>query len=473
MAEAPEHLVVVGGGPGGYAAAFRAADLGLKVTLIERYPTLGGVCLNVGCIPSKALLHTASIIREATALKDCGVVFEAPKIAPEQLAEFNNKTIAHLNQGLFNLAKQRDVELIQGSAYFNSEHTMQIKESEQTIQFDKAIIATGSRNHRLPNIPEDARILDSTSALNFRKIPARLLVIGGGVIGIETAFIYQGLGSEVSLLEIKERLLDSCDADIVQSLYKHLKTICKAIYLSSRVQNISADNTLNVTIQTGPEIITEQFDAILVSAGRLANSDHLGLEALGIICDRHGFIQTDSCLRTNLPHIYAVGDVSGAPLLAHKASYQGKVAAQHAAGLRARFDVRAIPFVVYSDPEIAWTGLSEQQAQRDGIAYQKATFPWQASGRALTARQEHGLTKVLYDARSKKLLGAAICGAHAGELIGELVLALEMGADIEDVALSMHPHPTYSETVGQASELALGTIVELYSGEHKGSKSAK
>lgn len=465
MAET-SHLVVIGSGPGGYAAAFRAADLGLKVTLIERYPTLGGVCLNVGCIPSKALLHIAAVIREAGTLKDSGVVFQSPEIIPSQLMNFKEETISRLNDGLAKLARQRNVNIVQGTARFDSEHHLQITETQQSIQFDNAIIATGSRNHRLAGLPSDERIVYSTAALNIKQIPQRLLVVGGGVIGIETAFIYQGLGTQVTIIEVKERLFDTCDTDIIKPLQTRLEQVCNAIYLSAELQSIKAEDTLTTEIKTDNGTITSEFDMALISAGRIANSNDLGLESISIICDAHGFIQTDECLRTNLAHIYAVGDVTGAPMLAHKATYQGKIAAENIKGLRTRFDAKAIPSVIYSDPEIAWAGLTEQQAQSTDVAYQQATFPWQASGRALSTKQEYGLTKLIYSPDSKRLLGAAICGANAGELISELVLAIEMRADIHDIALTIHPHPTYAETVGQASELALATIVELYTGRN-------
>ena len=466
--QSDEHLVVIGGGPGGYSAAFRAADLGFKVTLIERYPKLGGVCLNAGCIPSKALLHTSALIRAAQALKAQGIIFEPPEIKLKSLMQFKDSIISRLNNGLAKLAEQRCIKVITDTARFHSEHELKLQGSSQTIIFDKAVIATGSRNRRSEGIAKDARVMYSSASLNIEKLPKRLLIIGGGVIGIESAFIYHGLGSAVEIAELQPQLLDICDADISKPLIKQLMKICNAIHTQAQITKIeNHTDHLLAEIKTPETTIRRCFDAILIATGRLPNSDQLGLDTIKLITNDKAFITVDECMRTNLSNIYAVGDVIGNPMLAHKASYQGKIAAEHASGMRVCFDAKVIPSVIYSDPELAWVGMTEKEANDAGIDCQSAIFPWQASGRALSTKQNNGLSKLLYDASSKKLLGGAICGAGADELIAEITLSLEMDADLHDLAMSIHPHPTYAETISQTAELALGTITELYTGKSR------
>ena len=463
-----QHLVVIGSGPGGYSAAFRAADLGFKVTLVERYPKLGGVCLNVGCIPSKALLHTSAVIRAAQALKAQGIVFDAPEIELKSLMQFKDSVISRLNNGLAKLAEQRNIKVITDIAHFHSEHELKLQKSSQTIIFDKAIIATGSRNYLNEGVTKDLRIMYSSAALNIKKIPERLLIIGGGVIGIENAFIYHGLGSAVEIAELQPQLLGICDADISKPLIEQLTKICDAIYTQAKITKIeSHEDYLIAEIKKPRTTISNRYDAILIATGRIPNSDQLGLEAINLITDDEGFIIVDESLRTSLSNIYAIGDVVGDPMLAHKASYQGKVAAEHAAGQQVYFDAKAIPSVIYSDPELAWVGITENEADEAGIDCQSTVFPWQASGRALITMQSNGLSKLIYDADTKKLLGGAVCGAGADELITEISLALEMDADLYDLALTIHPHPTYAETISQTAELALGTITELYTGKSR------
>jgi len=461
-----ERVVVIGGGPGGYSAAFRAADLGLQPTLIERYPVLGGVCLNVGCIPSKALLHSAAVIRAAHALKDQGIVFEKPAIQPPALMQFKDAVITRLNDGLARLAEQRRIVVIHDSARFHSDHQLTLQKSQRSIHFDHAIIATGSRNRYLDDLKSDVPLMYSSDSLNIKDIPQHLLIVGGGVIGIESAFIYQGLGSRVTIVEVQRQLLEMCDADISKPLLARLAELCETIYLQAQVVKLERHGQEIVAEISTPEgTRVAQFNAVLVAAGRVPNSDQLGLETLALRRDDNGFIATDECMRTQLPHIYAVGDVTGEPMLAHKASQQGKIAAEHAAGMRVAFDDRAVPSVIYSDPELAWVGLNEQQARTAGIDYQCAVLPWQANGRALGSAQGAGLTKLLYQRESKKLLGGAVCGANADTLIAEIGLALAMDSDLHDLALSIPPHPTYAETLAQTAERALGTITDLYAGK--------
>ena len=461
-----EHLVVIGGGPGGYSAAFRAADLGFEVTLVERYPVLGGVCLNVGCIPSKTLLHAAAVIRAAQGLKGQGIVFNSPEIEPKALMQFKDSVITRLNKGLATLAKQRHIEVIHDTARFHSEHELKLSESLKTIGFDKAIIATGSCNRRIESAMDDTQLMYSSDALNIKHIPGRLLIVGGGIIGIENAFIYQGLGSTVEIAELQPQLLDMCDTDISKPLLDQLTNICAAIYTQAQITKIERDkDCLLAEIKTSNTTITRRYDAVLISTGRLPNSSMLGLDTISLLTDDNGFIVVDECMRTNVPDIYAVGDVIGSPMLAHKASHQGKVAAEHAAGMRVFFSDKAIPSVIYSDPELAWVGMTEKTARKAGIGYQSAVFPWQASGRALGTKRGDGLSKLIYHSGTKKLLGGAVCGSGADELIAEITLALEMDSDLYDVALSVHPHPTYAETISQTAELALGKVTELYTGK--------
>lgn len=472
-------VLVLGGGPGGYTAAFRAADLGCRVTLVERYPALGGVCLNVGCIPSKALLHLAAVTREAQELERHGIVFGKPQIQPRRIAAFKNDLVGRLGDGLASLARARKVEVIQDTAAFVSPKQVQLGDG-RTLDFDRAIIATGSANTAPPGLPHShPRLLDSTAALRFDTLPRRLLVIGGGVIGLEMACLFEGMGARVCVVESEPQLLGECDDDLVAPLHKRLEASCDGVFTSTRIRRVEAAGEDGLSVQfagrsgeaasaaapadgpiDGPT--DRHFDAVLVATGRKPSTGAIGLEHAGVATNQRGFIETDDGQRTNVPSIYAVGDVTGPPMLAHKAAHQGKVAAENAAGRESAFDKRAVPSVVYTAPEIAWAGLTEKQARRRNVDYKKAVFPWKASGRALGAGHSDGLTKLLYSVRDKTLLGAGICGNGAGDLIAEAVLAIEMGADVGDIALAVHPHPTYAETVGLAAELADGVITDLY-----------
>jgi len=481
-------VLVLGGGPGGYTAAFRAADLGCRVTLVERYPALGGVCLNVGCIPSKALLHLAAVTREAQELDRHGIIFGKPEIQPRRIAAFKNDLVGRLGGGLASLARARTIQVIQDTAAFVSPRQVRLG-GGRTLDFDRAIIATGSANTAPPGLPDShPRLLDSTAALRFDTLPQRLLIIGGGVIGLEMACLFEGMGARVCIVESEPQLLGECDDDLVAPLRKRLEASCDGVFTGTRVRRVEAagEDGLNVLFERrgegkaapadvsggvsagapadapADEPTDEHFDAVLVATGRKPNTGAIGLEHAGVATNPRGFIETDDGQRTNVPSIYAVGDVTGPPMLAHKAAHQGKVAAENAAGRESAFDKRAVPSVVYTAPEIAWAGLTEKHARQHNVDYKKAVFPWQASGRALGAGHADGLTKLLYSVRDKTLLGAGICGHGAGDLIAEAVLAIEMGADVGDIALAVHPHPTYAETVGLAAELADGVITDLY-----------
>ncbi len=462
-------LLVLGAGPGGYSAAFRAADLGLRTLLVERHSNLGGVCLNVGCIPSKALLHTAAVIDEARDSGERGVAFGPPDIDLERLAKWKDKVVAGLTRGLSGLAKQRKVQVVHGHGRFAGPHRFSVASAEGTtteIAFERAIIAAGSRPARLPDLPlDDARVMDSTAALALADIPSRLLVIGGGIIGLEMATVYAALGSRVSVVELQDGLLPGTDPDLVKPLEKRLRKRLESIRLSTKTTAVAAEKEgIRVSFQdTSDESVSESlFDRVLVAVGRRPNGDRIGAEEAGVNVDRRGFVPVDDRLRTNIPHIHAIGDIAGEPMLAHKAAHEGKTAAEVCAGHKAGMDARAIPSVAYTDPEVAWTGLSESEASAKGIEVEKAVFPWAASGRALGIGRGEGLTKLLFDRGSGRLLGAGIVGVHAGDLIAEATLAIEMGADAQDIALTVHPHPTLSETVGFAAEIAEGTITDLY-----------
>ncbi|MGQ7844120.1 dihydrolipoyl dehydrogenase [Granulosicoccus sp. 3-233] len=472
---AEEHyeLVVLGAGPGGYTAAFRAADLGLKVLLIERYPDLGGVCLNVGCIPSKALLHTAAIIQETRGMAAHGVTFAEPEIDIDKLRAFKEDVIGKLTGGLAGLAKQRKVSVMQGFGRFQSSHVMAVSasmpdnendESPRLVSFDKAIIAAGSRSIRIPDFPyDDERLMDSTGALQLADIPKRLLVIGGGIIGLEMGCVYAGLGSQVTVVELSDGLMPGCDRDLVRPLEKRLKKDFENILVGSRVTGMeSGEAGLTVSFEGGKAPASDTFDRVLLAVGRSPNGHAVDADKAGVKVDDRGFIKVDSQQRTNVDHIFAIGDLVGQPMLAHKATHEGKVAAEVAAGQKSHFDARTIPSVAYTDPEVSWMGLTETTAKEQGIAFEKGVFPWAASGRALSMARSEGLTKVLYDPESKRILGAGMVGPNAGELIAEAVLALEMGADIEDIALTVHPHPTLSETFNFAAEVAEGTVTDIY-----------
>jgi dihydrolipoamide dehydrogenase len=450
-------VAVIGSGPGGYAAAFRAADLGLKTTLVERYETLGGVCLNVGCIPSKALLHAARVIAETEEMSQHGITFAAPKIDLEALIAWKASVVGRLTQGLVGLAKQRKVEVICGSALLTGPNTLTV--GERTVTFDNCIIAAGSEAAWLPDLPEDPRVIDSTGALSPTAIPKRLLVVGGGIIGLEMATVYDALGSKVTVVELLDHLIPGCDPDLVRPLQKRISARYEAIHLGTMVVSVKAQkNGLKVEFSSGTSQI---FDQVLIAVGRRPNGAAVGAAEAGVTVDDAGFIPVNRQMRTNVPSIYAIGDIVGGPMLAHKATHEGHVAAEVIAGQNVEFDVRAIPSVAYTDPEIAWMGLTETQAKADGIEHEKAIFPWAASGRALALGRPDGLTKLIVEPGSRRLLGAGIVGVGAGELIAETVHALEMGADAEDIGLTVHPHPTLSETVGFAAELATGTITDL------------
>ncbi len=458
-------VVVLGAGPGGYTAAFRAADLGKQVLLIEKYAALGGVCLNVGCIPSKALLHVARVIAEAEEVSHHGVSFDKPKIDIDQIRAWKESVVGKLTGGLGALAKQRKVQVVHGTAKFTSPNSLAVRtaEGEKVITFDHAIIAAGSSVTRIPGFPyDDPRIIDSTGALALQDIPKRLLIIGGGIIGLEMATVYDALGSNITVVELMDQLMPGADKDMVKPLHTRIAKRYEAIYLKTKVTSIEAQKKgLKVTFEGEQAPEPQLYDRVLMAVGRRPNGREISAEAAGIIVNERGFIPVDKQMRTNVPHIHAIGDIVGDPMLAHKASHEGKVAAEVIAGHKAFFEPMTIPSVAYTDPEIAWMGLTETQAKAQGIAYEKASFPWAASGRALSVGREEGSTKILLDPATRRILGLSIVGVNAGELIAEAVLALEMGADMEDIGLSIHPHPTLSETICFAAEMAEGTITDL------------
>jgi dihydrolipoamide dehydrogenase len=460
-----QRLVVIGSGPGGYTAAFRAADLGLDVTLIERYPDLGGVCLNVGCIPSKALLHAAKVIDEAAAFAQHGITFGEPKIDLDKLLAWKQKVVRKLTGGLSSMAGRRKVKVVHGTARFSGSHALTVADTggETTVQFDQAIIAVGSRPTRLPFLPDDPRVLDSTAALEIAEIPERLLVIGGGIIGLEMATVYDALGSKVTVVELMKNLIPEADSDLVRPLKRRITERYEAIYLGAKVTAVKAEKKGLVASFEGegvPESAT--FDRVLVAVGRRPNGGRIGAEAAGVAVDERGFIAVDRQQRTNVPHIFAIGDVVGNPMLAHKASHEAKVAAEVAAGQPSSFDARVIPSVAYTDPEVAWVGLTETRAKAEGIAYEKGAFPWSASGRSLAMGRDEGMTKLLFDPETHRLLGAGAVGPHAGDLISEAALAIEMDCEAADLALTVHPHPTLSETLAFSAEAFEGTLTDLY-----------
>ena len=454
-------VVVLGAGPGGYTAAFRAADLGRRTILVERYPTLGGVCLNVGCIPSKALLSTAETMAAASELTARGVDYGAPAIDAGRLADWKDDVVERLTGGLASLAKRRKVEVVQGVGRFESPRVLAVdtpNDGTRRIGFEHAIIAAGSKPVRLPDFPDDdPRVVDSTGALELATVPRRLLVVGGGIIGLEMASVYDALGSQVTVVELLDELLPGCDRDIVRPLERRIASRYHAIRLGARITAVEPQRRgLKVWFGDASRI----YDQVLVAVGRRPCEVDAG--AAGVEVDERGFIPVDETQRTNVPHIFAVGDVTGPPLLAHRATHQGKVAAEVAAGHKAAFEASVIPSVAYTDPEIAWVGVTESAAKAEGRAIEKATFPWAASGRAIGTGRDEGLTKLIFDGETRRLVGAGIVGPHAGELISETVLAIEMGADPEDIALSIHPHPTLSETINFAAEMVAGTITDLY-----------
>jgi dihydrolipoamide dehydrogenase len=457
-------LLVLGSGPGGYAAAFRAADLGLDVVMVERHEQLGGVCLNVGCIPSKALLHVAKLIAEAETASAHGVAFGAPEIDLGALRTWKEGVVAKLNGGVAQMAKGRKVAVVHGEARFTGQNMVSVLQPDgatTTVSFDHAIVAAGSRSVQLPGVPhDDPRVMDSTGALELPDVPERLLVVGGGIIGLEMATVYDALGSRVTVVELADGLIPGADRDLVKPLAKRIGARYAAIHLNTRVEAIEArDDGLHATFSGDVEDAV--FDRVLVAVGRIPNGASLGLDAAGVTVDERGFVPVDAQQRTNVPHIYAIGDVAGGPMLAHKATAEGHVAAEVVAGHAAAFEPRGIPSVAYTDPEVAWVGLTETEAKDQGIAYEKSVFPWSASGRALAIDGADGSTKLLRDPETGRILGAGIVGPQAGDLIAEPGFALEMGADVADLGLTIHAHPTLSETVMLAAEIADGTITDL------------
>ncbi len=460
-------IVVLGSGPGGYTAAFRAADLGKKVIIVEREKTLGGVCLNVGCIPSKALLHAAKVIDEAEDMSHYGVQFGKAKIDTSKLVEWKNSIINKLTGGLKMLAKQRKVEVVFGEGRFTSANTLSVKMADgetETIEFQQAIIAAGSRPVKLPFMPEDPRIIDSTGALELGEVKGKLLVIGGGIIGLEMATVYHALGTEITVVEFMDQIIPGADNDVVTPLYKRIKQKYANIYLKTKVTKVEAKKDgLYVTFEgENAPAQPEKFDRILCAVGRRPNGDLIDADKAGVKVDERGFIAVDKQMRTNVPHIYAIGDIVGNPMLAHKAMPEGRVAAEVISGLKHFFDPKTIASVAYTDPEIAWVGVTENEAKAKGIKYGKGVFPWAASGRSLSVNRTEGLTKLIIDETTHRVIGAGIVGPNAGELIAEVALAIEMGCDVEDIALTIHPHPTLSETVALAAEVYEGTITDLY-----------
>jgi dihydrolipoamide dehydrogenase len=459
-------VVVLGAGPGGYTAAFRAADLGKQVVLVERYPTLGGVCLNVGCIPSKALLHAASVIEEAAYFARHGIRFGAPEIEITALASWKDGVVKRLTRGLSELAAQRKVTVLTGTGRFTSPHRLEVttQRGTQSVAFQHAIIAAGSHAADVPGVTvTDPRIMHSTGALALEDVPARLLVIGGGVIGLELATVYSAIGSRVTVVEATEGLMPGCDRDLLRPLERRIRKAYDAIHLRTRVTAMQpGDDGVHVTIEGKDGTQTEHFDRVLVAVGRRANGGAIDADRAGVTVNEVGVITVDAQQRTSAPHIFAIGDIVGEPMLAHKATHEAKVAAEVIAGMPSRFDARVIPSVAYTDPEVAWVGVSEADAKRDGLEHGTGVFPWAASGRALAMGREEGLTKIVFDRTSGRVIGAGIVGVSAGDLISELALAIEMGADAQDIALTVHPHPTLSETVAMAAEAFEGTITDLY-----------
>ena len=465
VADIRTQVVVLGSGPGGYTAAFRAADLGKQVVLVERYASLGGVCLNVGCIPSKALLHTAEIINEVAELERMGVRYTQPKIDLDKMRTGKDKVVRRLTDGLVGLAKQRKVQVVTGVGKFSGTHHMEVQTAEglTRIEFEHCIIACGSSAVKIPGFPnDDPRLVDSTGALELEDVPKRMLIVGGGIIGLEMATVYATLGSRIDIVELQDGLIPGCDRDLIRPLQKRLEGMVESIMLKTKVADIKAQkNGLKVSFEGSKAPEPKTYDRVLVAVGRSPNGRHINAEAAGVHVDERGFIPTDDKMRTNVPHIYAIGDVVGNPMLAHKATHEAKVAAEVIAGLPSLFDPMTIPNVAYTDPEVAWMGLTEIEAKEKGIEIEKGVFPWAASGRALGIGRDEGMTKLLFDAGSKRIVGAGIVGRNAGELIGETVLALEMGADAEDIGLTIHPHPTLNETVCFAAEMAEGSITDL------------
>jgi dihydrolipoamide dehydrogenase len=459
-------VLVLGSGPGGYTAAFRAADLGAKVVLVERYPSLGGVCLNVGCIPSKALLHAAKVIAETKEMAENGISFGEPSIDLDKLRVWKDSVVSRLTRGVGGLAKQRKVEVITGVGTFSSPNTLDVEMDGETrtVSFQNAIIAAGSESAKLPFIPhDDPRVITSTGALELTEIPERMLVVGGGIIGLEMAAVYHQLGTRVTVVELLDQLIPGTDADLIAPLQRMITKQYENIFVGTKVTAVDAnDSGLTVHFDGAKAPETDTFDQVLVAVGRQPNGAVIGAEKAGVIVDGRGFISVDKQQRTNVPHIFAIGDIVGQPMLAHKATHEGKVAAEVACGQKSYFDARVIPSVAYTDPEVAWVGVTENEAKAAGVAYGKGTFPWAASGRSLSLGRSEGLTKLIFDEATERVIGCGIVGPSAGDLISEVALAIEMGADAADIALTVHPHPTLSETVAFSAEAFEGTITDLY-----------
>jgi dihydrolipoamide dehydrogenase len=465
-ADVSTQLLVIGAGPGGYTAAFRAADLGLSVTLVDRWPQLGGVCLNVGCIPSKALLHAARVIEEAESMSVHGIKFQAPEIDVAALKQWKNRIVGKLTAGLSILAKQRKVTVIRGQARFVSPRRVEVRGAEgknQVVGFEQCIIAAGSEPARIPGLPDDPRVIDSTGALELADIPKRLLVIGGGIIGLEMACVYDALGSEVSVVELTDALMPGCDRDLLRPLEKRLRARYAAILTGTKVTGVDTGEAgLTVKFEGKGAPAPQEYDRVLCAVGRVPNGKTVRAEAAGVAVDGRGYIAVDRQMRTNVPHIFAIGDIVGQPMLAHKATHEGKVAAEVAAGQKSAFDARVIPSVAYTDPEIAWVGVTETEAKESGRKLEKGMFPWMASGRSLALNRDEGFTKLLFDPDTHRVVGGGIVGTNAGELISEVALAIEMDATAADVGLTVHPHPTLSETVAFAAEAWEGTLTDLF-----------
>ncbi len=460
-------LVVLGSGPGGYTAAFRAADLGLKVALVEKFSNIGGVCLNVGCIPSKALLHMAKVITEAEDASHHGITFGKPHIDLDKLRTWkNDDVVGKLTGGLTQMAQQRGVTVIQGYGKFLNEHTFVIEDQKQNttnISFKSAIIAAGSKPIVIPNTPDHPNIVDSTGALEFKDIPQRMLIIGGGIIGLEMGTVYDALGTKITVVELADGLMQGCDRDLVRPLQKRMEKRFEHIFLQTKVVKIKAHGDLiKVTFEGKDGTFEDTFNKVLVSVGRIPNGKLIDAEKAGVSVDDRGFIAVDKQFKTNIPHIYAIGDIIGQPMLAHKATHEAKIAAEVIAGEKVEYQANVIPSVAYTDPEVAWVGVTETSAKADNMEIEKAVFPWAASGRALSNNRTEGLTKLIFDKNTKRLIGAGITGVNAGELIAEACLAIEMGADAQDIGLTIHPHPTLSESIAMASEVHEGTITDLF-----------
>ncbi len=464
-------VLVLGAGPGGYTAAFRAADLGKKTVLVERYPELGGVCLNVGCIPSKALLHAAKVVAEARDMAIHGIEFGDPKVDLDRLRGWKNSIVGRLNKGLAGLAKQRKVEVVQGSGEFVGPNNLVVvgDSGVTSVSFDCAIIAAGSQSIMLPGFPNDhPRVIDSTGALELKEVPERLLVIGGGIIGLEMANVYHELGARITVVELTPTLLPGVDSDLVKPLQRRIGKMYENIFVNTKVTRMEpAEHQITVWFEGGAAPESDVFDYVLVAVGRQPNGHEIGAENAGVKVDERGFVPVDQQQRTNVAHIFAIGDIVGQPMLAHKATHEGKVAAEVCAGLKSGFDATAVPSVAYTDPEVAWVGVTETEAKQQGMKYGKGMFPWAASGRALGIGRDEGLTKLLFDEGTGRIVGAGIVGPHAGDLIAEAGLAIEMGCDAEDIGLTIHPHPTLSETVAFSAEAFAGTITDLYIPKNK------